>query len=240
MQFIKISLCGLESKNMKKCILSLILGLGLSCYAAMAKADITFAVDAANVGLPDYKLKAMSLEQRKEYCTGFGYKLLTCADPYMPESVCRADASYVSKCICRPEYKLECLETDGLRGVGPKCDGKYAKCCNLICKNPYATLMSCEEQGLEEIHSERDYNGCGETCYVCHDKCTKGVPENLCPKGQKCIPYQGVSSQLGRRCCQCGCPTGQKECLGFCIGKDECCPACKDGFKCSGGVCVEK
>ena len=41
-----------------------------------ANAGITFAVDAANVELPDYKLKTMSLEERKEYCTGFGYKLI--------------------------------------------------------------------------------------------------------------------------------------------------------------------
>lgn len=105
---------------MNKFIWSLVLLLCLGGYVQTTKADITFAVDAANVELPDYKLKSMSLEKRKKYCEGFGYKLLVCSDPYMPENICRADESYVNKCICRPEYKLECLETDGLRGVGTK------------------------------------------------------------------------------------------------------------------------
>lgn len=156
--------------------------------AAAVRAGITFAVDAANDELPEYRIQGMSMEQRREYCTGFGFKLMSCTDPYMPEALCRADPSYASKCICRPEYNLECKETDGLRGVGTKCDGKYAQCCKLICKNPYATLLSCKDQGLEEIHSERDYNECGETCYVCKDKCVKGTPEDQCPNGQKCIP----------------------------------------------------
>ena len=208
--------------------------------AAAVRAGITFAVDAATDELPEYRIQGMSMEQRREYCTGFGFKLMSCTDPYMPEALCRADPSYASKCICRPEYNLECKETDGLRGVGTKCDGKYAQCCKLICKNPYATLLSCKDQGLEEIHSERDYNECGETCYVCKDKCVKGTPEDQCPNGQKCIPFQGVTSHLGRRCCQCGCPAGQKECMGFCVPQNECCPGCKDGYKCAGGVCVSK
>ena len=75
--------------------------------AAAVRAGITFAVDAANDELPEYRIQGMSMEQRREYCTGFGFKLMSCTDPYMPEALCRADPSYASKCICRPEYNLE-------------------------------------------------------------------------------------------------------------------------------------
>lgn len=68
--------------------------------AAAVRAGITFAVDAANDELPEYRIQGMSMKQRREYCTGFGFKLMSCTDPYMPEALCRADPSYASKCIC--------------------------------------------------------------------------------------------------------------------------------------------
>lgn len=55
--------------------------------AAAVRAGITFAVDAANDELPEYRIQGMSMEQRREYCTGFGFKLMSCTDPYMPEAL---------------------------------------------------------------------------------------------------------------------------------------------------------
>ena len=182
--------------------------------------------------------QAMSPEAKGRYCQTQGYKLLNCSDPYIAGERCEFDPAFVKECVCKPEYNKACPETQGLKGMGIRCNGLYTKCCTITCSNPYASLTSCKEQGLEEIHSERDYNDCGDICYVCKDICTKGTPERMCPYGQECQPIDGIRSQQGQRCCNCECPEGQKECMGVCIAQNECCPACKDGFKCSEGLCL--
>ena len=182
--------------------------------------------------------QVMSPESKGKYCQMQGYKLLNCSDPYVAGERCELDPAFVKECICKPEYNKTCLETDGLKGMGIRCNGMYTNCCSMACQNPYATLASCQDQGLEEIHSERDYNDCGDICYVCKDVCIKGTPERMCPYGQECEPIDGLHSQQGQRCCTCKCPEGKKDCNGLCISKNECCPACGDGYKCSNGMCL--
>lgn len=146
-------------------ILMTALLLGLS---PAASAKVEFLPDAAENSLPDFS--KMTSRERNSYCEHNGYKLIVCSEPYMTNKFCPANSVYADKCICQLHYSLACSETEGLRGKGPKCNGKYAQCCKFTCPNPAASLISCEERGLEEVHSEREDNECGQHCYVCQAK----------------------------------------------------------------------
>lgn len=142
----------------------IIIMLGLSPTTG---AKVEFMPDAAEKSQPDFS--KMSAVERNSYCEHNGYKLIVCSEPYMTHKYCPANSLYADKCICQLHYTLTCAETEGLRGKGPKCDGKYAQCCKFTCPNPVASLISCEERGLKEVHSEREDNECGQHCYVCQD-----------------------------------------------------------------------
>ena len=223
-----------ESIFMKK-LLILLLVLGSTSAHALTVMNQTKNRNRAEQPID---IQTLSPEEKGQFCLLHGFKLLNCSDPYITGKKCPTDPAFVKECICKPEYDKACSETQGLRGVGIRCNGMYANCCTMSCKNPYATLASCQEQGLEEIHSERDYNDCGDVCYVCKDICVKGTPERMCPYGQECEPIEGLRSQQGQRCCNCKCPVGQKECMGVCIPQEECCPVCQDGYRCSEGLCL--
>lgn len=145
--------------------------LSIFLSVATAEAKITFVTDYQDN--PNLEFASDADKGPKNdayYCQNNGYKLLTCVDPYKANTVCPRDSRYADACVCKPEYSQLCPEEKGLRGMGKSCDGKYRNCCQYTCRNQHASLIPCEQQGYEEIQSEREDSGCGQTCYVCSRK----------------------------------------------------------------------
>ncbi len=78
----------------------------------------------------------------QELCQDAGYTNTPCPEGSKPSNYCPYDSSYHSKCLCASDYNKSCNSSDGLKGVGQSCDGKYKECCNLCSDYKYTSVPS--------------------------------------------------------------------------------------------------
>ncbi len=154
---------------------------------------------------PDY-------DTPQEQCLAAGYGVTSCPTGSHGKNPCPADSSYYKECVCDANMTETCEKT--YYGVGPSCDGKYARC-------ERDDDRACKEDGYNQTGS------CG-TLQTASGICpynSSYYRECVCQSGLvSCTsPQVGGGSSCDGKYASCQCPSSYKICdCGGAVGATSC------------------
>ena len=156
-------------------------------------------------GKPDYK-------GPQDQCIEAGYDKHPCPAGSHGDNLCPLDSSYAKGCTCDDNMTETCEPP--YYGVGPSCDGKYARC-------EKDTARACRDLGYSQSGSCPALQTPNERCPYdnsYYDKCVCRSDLVTCSS-----PLVGVGSSCGGKYESCQCPGSYRECeCGGASGASSC------------------